>query len=82
MSDLPQKIFNGNDLPGINTGQEALFLLVYQAVKEKRIIQYKEVKHIYQTTVQVSTYTWDEYYDNEKQEWADRTREYTISILC
>lgn len=73
MSNLPQKIFNGDSgMPGINTGQEALFLLVCKALEEKRIIQYKECEHIYKTTVMVSEFGWSDFWDSDEQEWKDK----------
>ena len=78
MTNLPQKIFNGdNGMPKINTGQEGLFLLVCKALKEKRIVQYKEIKHIYQTVVQESEFTGFEYWDTEKQEYVWKSRKYS-----
>ncbi len=77
MNNLPQKIFNGNNgMPKINTGQEALFLLISKKLKEKQIIQYEETKQIYTSTVQRSEYTTESSWDNIRGEWVYEPRKY------
>ena len=63
-------------MPEINTGQEALFLLVCKKLKEKQIIQHEEIKEIYTSMVQRYEYTNEHYWNQEKGEWSDRPRKY------
>lgn len=76
MNNLPQKIFNGNGMPKINTGQEALFLLICKKLKRKEIIQREEIKKIYTSVVQKSKYTSEYCWDREKGGWRYQPRKY------
>jgi len=76
MNNLPQKIFHTNNMPFINTGQQALFLLICKKLKQKTTVEYEEIKNIYTTTVQRSEYTSEDYWDREKDKWNWTSRKY------
>lgn len=85
MNNLPQRIFNGNGLPKINGGQQALFLLVCKCLKHSRKVEYEEIMGIYTSVVQRSCNKSDGYWDKEKNCWGWNSRRYDpweIDILA
>lgn len=77
MSNLPQKMFDDGNLPSLNTGQKALFLLVCDALEQKRAIQFKECKYIYKMAVQKSDFSSWYYLDEETQKYVQVKRKYS-----
>jgi len=73
----PHNLFNGEKLPKINKGQEALYLLICKKIKAKKKVEYDELMEIYKSSVQMSEYTSDNYWDNEKGDWGYKTRLHT-----
>ena len=68
-------MFNGNNgLLKINTGQEALFLLVCKKLKQQQIVHHDEAMEIYLSVVQMSEYTGWNCWDNDSGKWEWKSR--------
>jgi hypothetical protein len=84
-TNLPQRIFDVEVLPPVNDGQRELFGLICRRLKEKAIVQHREILFIYQTYVQESEYSSAGYFDEEQDKWIENFRKYKdweIEALC
>lgn len=75
-SNLPQRLFNGNGLPKINSGQKALFLLICKKLNQREIIKYGEYEKIYFNEVKQYNQRGENYWDSEINDWGWRYRDY------
>jgi len=77
MENLPENIFNGSKLKGVNDGQRALLILICKKLKDGQHVQHDELITIYKTKVQREQRCWTPYYDHEKEKWGHRYEDYT-----